>query len=133
VATDGFRLLGQALEAASASTNSFLEMGVAYVRFAVDRRAHFEVMYRPELYRPADPGVLAARAAAARLLYGSDHPDTEAVAAGVAAWAIVHGLATLWLNGNLPEQLGSDPEQLTRVVAAHLRTPGGTDRPPNGD
>jgi hypothetical protein len=33
----------------------------------------------------------------------------------------VHGIATLWLNGNLPEQLGDDPEEITRVVAKHLR------------
>jgi hypothetical protein len=31
-------------------------------------------------------------------------------------------VATLWLNGNLPPQLGDDPEEITRVVAAHLRT-----------
>ena len=45
------------------------------------------------------------------------------MAYGVAAWSIVHGLATLWLNGNLPAQLGDDPEEITRVVAAHLRPP----------
>jgi hypothetical protein len=32
----------------------------------------------------------------------------------------VHGLATLWLNGNLPAHLGSDPEALTRAVAGVL-------------
>jgi hypothetical protein len=45
------------------------------------------------------------------------------MAYGVAAWSIVHGLATLWLNGNLPAQLGDDPEEITRVVAAHLDPP----------
>jgi hypothetical protein len=41
----------------------------------------------------------------------------------VAAWSIVHGLATLWLNGNLPAELGDDPEEVARTVAAHLRAP----------
>jgi hypothetical protein len=42
------------------------------------------------------------------------------VRAGVAAWSLVHGLATLWLNHNLPPQLGDDPEQITREVAHYL-------------
>jgi hypothetical protein len=29
-------------------------------------------------------------------------------------------VATLWLGGNLPTQLGDDPEEITRIVAAHL-------------
>jgi AcrR family transcriptional regulator len=122
VAVEGYELLGERLRAAR-SQGSFLEVGVAYVRFAVDHRAHFEVMYHPQLYRSGDPAVLAARAAAARLLYGSDNPTTAEMAAGVAAWSLVHGLATLWLNGNLPERLGDDPEQITRMVATHLRPP----------
>jgi hypothetical protein len=36
----------------------------------------------------------------------------------------VHGLATLWLNGNLPEGLGNDPEEITRLVAPYLRPSG---------
>jgi hypothetical protein len=78
---------------------------------------------RVELYRSGDADVLRARAAAARLLYGSDDPSQQELEAGVAAWSLVHGLATLWLNGNLPERLGRDPEQITRMVATHLRTP----------
>jgi AcrR family transcriptional regulator len=123
VATEGYRMLGDALQAAFETHHSFLDAGIAYVRFAITHRAHFEVMYRPELYHADDTGLRDARAATARFLYGSDNPGTEQVAAGVAAWALVHGLATLWLNDNLPEQLGHDPEAITRLVAAHLRIP----------
>ena len=122
VAAEGYRLLGAELDAALQTHTSFLEVGVAYVRFAVTQRAHFETMYRPELYRPDAEEVRQARARTARILYGTDHADTKQLTTGVAAWAIVHGLATLWLGGNLPSQLGDDPEQITRVVAAHLRT-----------
>ncbi len=122
VAAEGYRLIAGALREAQETTGSFLEVGVAYVRFAVTHRAHFEVMYRPELYHRDDAELARARADAAALLYGSGVPDTESLSEGVAAWAIVHGLATLWLNGNLPPQLGDDPEQITRVVAARLRT-----------
>ena len=47
---------------------------------------------------------------------------TDDLRAAVAAWSLVHGLATLWLDGNLPPQLGDDPAQLTREVARHLFT-----------
>jgi AcrR family transcriptional regulator len=121
VAAEGYRLLTDALREALQTRGSFLEVGVAYVRFAVTHRAHFEVMYRPELYHRDDAELGRARAAAATMLYGAGELDRERVAYGVAAWSIVHGLATLWLNGNLPAQLGDDPEEITRVVAAHLR------------
>jgi hypothetical protein len=80
-------------------------------------------MYRPELYHRDDAELGRAREAAATLLYGTGEITRERMAYGVAAWSIVHGLATLWLNGNLPAQLGDDPEEITRVVAAHLDPP----------
>ena len=97
VAAEGYRLLGDDLDAVRRTQTSFLEVGVVYVRFAVEHRAHFEVMYRHELYRPDSDEVRRARARTARILYGTDHADEEQLAAGVAAWAIVHGVATLWL------------------------------------
>jgi AcrR family transcriptional regulator len=124
VAAEGFERLAATLDEAWRRTGSFLEVGVAYVRFATSHRAHFEVMFRPELYRRDDPAVARARKAARSLLYGplatgsgSDGPDPRAA---VAAWSLVHGLATLWLNGNLPPQLCDDPEQLAREVAGYL-------------
>jgi AcrR family transcriptional regulator len=123
VATDGFERLAATLHEAYQATGSFLEVGVAYVRFAVTHRAHFEVMFRPELYRTDDPGLVQAREQARALLYppAADSPDgRDDVRAAVAAWSLVHGLATLWLNHNLPPQLGDDPEQITREVARYL-------------
>jgi AcrR family transcriptional regulator len=126
VATDGFRRLAATLRETYQATGSFLEVGVAYVRFAVTHRAHFEVMFRPELYHPDDPELTQAREQARALLYP---PATQAtnppnghhdLRAGVAAWSLVHGLATLWLNHNLPSQLGDDPQQITRDVARYL-------------
>jgi AcrR family transcriptional regulator len=125
VATDGFERLAATLHEAYQATGSFLEVGVAYVRFAVTHRAHFEVMFRPELYRTDDPDLVRAREAARSLLYPpaadlANSPDGDEVRAAVAAWSLVHGLATLWLNHNLPPQLGDDPEQITREVARYL-------------
>jgi AcrR family transcriptional regulator len=126
VATDGFRRLAATLGEAYQATGSFLEVGVAYVRFAITHRAHFEVMFRPELYHPDDPELVRAREQATALLYppaaeAANTPDSGGdIRAGVAAWSLVHGLATLWLNHNLPPQLGDDPEQITRDVAHYL-------------
>jgi AcrR family transcriptional regulator len=126
VAAQGYHLLADTLTAAQQSSADFLEVGVAYVRFAVDHRAHFEVMFRPDLYHPDDPEVAAARQRAADALYGGAGsvaatgrgPDIPL--AGVAAWSLVHGFVTLWLNHALPTTLGDDPETAARAVAAIL-------------
>jgi AcrR family transcriptional regulator len=130
VAAQGYDLLADTLSAARQRSADFLEVGVAYVRFAVDHRAHFEVMFRPDLYRPDDPEVATARQRAADALYGGVRsvaatgrgPDIPL--AGVAAWSLVHGFATLWLNHALPPGLGDDPQAAARAVAALMfRTP----------
>src|SRR5579864_2690524 len=90
VAAQGYRILTEELRSARDTGSGLLEVGVAYVRFAVSHRAHFEVMYRPELYRRDDAEVREARAAAAVLLYGTASPDVGQVAArggGVVAGA----------------------------------------------
>jgi AcrR family transcriptional regulator len=120
VATEGYRILGEALASAQ-QRGSFLEVGVAYVEFALTHPAHFDVMYQPGLYDVDDPELQEAKASTATLLYGAADADAEQVAAGVAAWSIVHGLATLWRNGNVPPALGDDPLEVTRLVARHLR------------
>jgi AcrR family transcriptional regulator len=120
LATEGYRMLGEILADVNRTTGSFSEVGIAYVRFATEHRAHFEVMYRPELYRSDDANLIEAKRRSAAVLYGSQDPDVSQLTAGAAAWAFVHGMATLWLNGNLPTQLGTNPEDITRLVGARV-------------
>jgi AcrR family transcriptional regulator len=126
VAADGFGLLAAELRAAYESTGSFLEVGVAYVRFATRHPAHFQVMFRPELYRRDDPELAAAREQARAMLYGpvaertGERADANVLAAGVAAWSLAHGLATLLLNGALPRPLADDPEAAARRILTYL-------------
>ena len=122
LATEGYALLGDELRRAWERTHSFLEVGVAYVGFAVAHRAHFEVMYRPELHRVDDPALEAARDATASLLYGSAETAGAAssLEAGLAGWSLMHGVAWLWLNRALPDQLGDDPEQIARTLGNYL-------------
>ena len=124
VATEGYRLVRQALIDAAEKTGDFREVGVAYVTFARTHRAHFDVMYRPELYHADDPVLTEAREAASATLYG---PATELTGeaasgalAGVAAWSLMHGFATLWLNGNLDHIVQGDPEDAARAVTRFL-------------
>ena len=113
VAADGFNRLADELEEAA----DFLEVGVAYVRFAVSHEAHFGVMFRPELHRLDDPALVEAKARAAARLY----PAAGSVEAGVAAWSMVHGFATLWIDGALPPGLPADAEVAVRRIARRLR------------
>ena len=122
IAVEGYRQLGDALDAARRD-GTFLDVGVAYVEFAVDHRAYFAVMFRPELLHRDDDELLRARARTAELLYGTSSPTDADLVDGVAAWSIVHGLATLWLDGNVPSRLGSDPAAVARTVAARLHAP----------
>ena len=126
VAAEGYQLLADALTAAHQTTGDFVEVGVAYVRFAIEHKAHFEVMFRPELYHTDDPAVRTAQERAAQMLYGgvSSLPDGQSgpdlLLAGAAAWSLVHGFATLWLNNALPPRLRADPDDAARSIARLL-------------
>lgn len=114
LAVQGYELFTLALSHARDAAGSdpmerFAATGRAYVLFAASHRAHFEVMFRPELVRAGDPSLAQAAAAAYGVLTGV---IAEAQASGYAAgmdpevlattaWSTAHGLATLWLAGNL--------------------------------
>jgi AcrR family transcriptional regulator len=106
VAAEGFDLLAARLEAArgDAGEEGFLAVGLAYVAFAVDHPAHFHVMFDPSLYRADDPAVATGRARSGTALYGTagEHaPRSSSADMGLAGWCLMHGVATLWLSGNL--------------------------------
>jgi len=83
-------------------------------------------MFRPELLHDDDPELVAARdvagnelrSGARRAAHGRDDPDLP-----LAGWALVHGLATLWLAGNLPAATIDDAVALFRRTARLLTPP----------
>ena len=104
LATEGYELLGEALE--TAAPLGFAEVGAAYVLFAVGHPGHFAVMHAPDLVHREDKALAAAAARTNRQLVqgvADAAPGTrEQVAVkAAAAWAMVHGLATLALSGAL--------------------------------
>ncbi len=127
VATEGYELLAAALSGAWQRTRDFREVGVAYVRFAVEHPGHFEVMFSPEVLDGDDPGLQAASDASGRLLYGPMAGElgagADVVRPAVAAWSLAHGLAALWRNRALPSSLGADIEVEARAVLGYLFTP----------
>jgi hypothetical protein len=96
------------------------------VDFAVTQPAHFQVMYEPSLYRADDSAVAAGRVRAGDALYGAAGeyaPLASSADLGLAGWCLMHGLATLWLSGNLARARGTggrpsdDPVELARRLA----------------
>ncbi|MFE6978435.1 TetR/AcrR family transcriptional regulator [Streptomyces sp. NPDC057682] len=119
VAAEGYTLFADAL----AEAPDLRERGVRYVRFAAEHPAHFQVMFRPDLYRTDDPHLLAAKdRATAELRAGvsalpAPTPE-DARLTGIAAWSLAHGFATLLLSGNLDAAVGdTDAEAVFRRVA----------------
>ncbi|MEU7073700.1 TetR/AcrR family transcriptional regulator [Streptomyces narbonensis] len=122
IATEGYDLLAAAL----AGTPELRERGVRYVRFATEHPAHFQVMFQPDLLRADDPELLAAKErASAELRAGvAGLPDVpDARTAGIAAWSLAHGFATLLLTGNIEAALGDrEPEGYFRSLTGLLFT-----------
>jgi len=125
LATQGYALFGEALRAGSARAGDQPQLrlswvGWAYVMFAAENRAYFEIMFRPELLHFEDPELARTTAeayveltASVELAWPDATPEEREMHA-IRSWAEVHGLATLWLHGNLPQH--GDAAALESVV-----------------
>lgn len=126
LAAEGFQLLADHLTEEFERTGSFLDVGVAYVQFAVEHRAYTQVMFRPELYDASRADLVQARAAATEALtQGIEALPPEQVGpdpgiAAIAAWSLVHGFADLWLGGALGTKTDGDLADQARAVARFL-------------
>lgn len=115
IAIEGF----EQLTAVTAATGGDLvEGGLAYIRWALDHPAHYEVMFRPELLHDDDPHLAAAREAGSAVLFDAVRrfgaPEADAALGVIAAWSWAHGFIGLWAAGNIA---GGDPIALARAVA----------------
>ncbi len=100
--------------------------GQGYVLFAAENAACFEVMFHPKLLRNDDPALVTARNNASSVLQeaisavqstGKRKGKQQTLAFDVLtlhAWSVAHGLASLWLAGNItPEMWGDTIEELS--------------------
>lgn len=111
LAVQGFGDLAHALQQ---HREKLSEMGVVYVRWALDRPGHYAVMWQPRLLDDDDEPLRSAREELWRLLAGAVESDVDAYA----AFAVVHGLASIWLSGALP--IAPEPEAMAREVTRRL-------------
>ena len=133
VATEGFRTLRLQLVAAWDESGrgraGFETMGVAYIRFAVANPSHYRVMFggfvdpepacEPELATEAAGAFQALVDALAALQRdGSARGDDTALMARF-VWAVVHGVAMLGIDGQLPQPGGV--EELAAYARDRLR------------
>lgn len=123
----------KALEAKHATPAAALNaLGVAYVEFARDHPAHFEVMFQRNLLSSPELAKAAAKCFEQLLATVSalspkrgntaSRGDRELVALG--AWAMVHGLATLHVQGLLPGGENADIGQITARILSAMHTLG---------
>ncbi len=131
LAAQGHRVLADAL--IDARPRGMVALGDAYISFAQEHRPWFEVMFRPELLDPDDSELRDAASSSFGQLRASAGSRGDEVAYG--AWALVHGMAVLWLDGNLPAASLDEAQALFRRAARALARParpvGG--RTPNRD
>lgn len=135
VATDGFLALSLAMRrsaeaAPKTPADQLIALGRAYVEQAVNDPGAFRVMFRPMLLHLEDPAFKqAASDARAALQSGIEQlrrPDEETPELqkkrAVLAWAAVHGLAFLLLDGPLAREFADPAEEIAGPLAQEILT-----------
>jgi AcrR family transcriptional regulator len=134
VATEGFRTLREQLVRAweegggGRGPAAFQAMGVAYVQFAVASPAHYRVMFGgfvdtqapdPELAAEGEGAFQALVDAVVALRHaGVVRDDDTVLLVSRFVWAVVHGVAMLAIDGQLPEP--GSVEELMRYALERL-------------
>ena len=128
IAGEGFAKLGQSFQraiarAASESAKALEAIGRAYVGFALRHPAYFQVMFRadavpldryPEVRKLENEAFGKLVEAIGKVF--ADQPSAIRLNISIACWAMVHGLATLILEGTLARKVGI-PRARQRQVA----------------
>jgi AcrR family transcriptional regulator len=128
VAAVGYRDLAEQLAAAypSPSTPEQLAgVAIAYVQFALDRPALFRIMFGEPCDRDNDERVAATAAVSLYLreIVARAFPDADAESMATAIWALVHGLAFLYLDGKLDAPTASAvADRVSATIEAVLGT-----------
>jgi AcrR family transcriptional regulator len=120
VAAVGYRELAEQLAAAHPSPSTADDFGaiaVAYVQFALQRPALFRVMFAEPCDTDNSERVAATNAISEYVsaIVRQSFPGFDTEALSTAAWALVHGLAFLHLDGKLD---ASAPDVVSNRVRA---------------
>ena len=126
VAALGYRELAERLAAAHPSPSTpeqLANVAIAYVQFALERPALFRIMFGEPCDRDNDERVAATAAVSAyvRSIAQRTFPQADAEALSTAIWALVHGLAFLYLDGKLDTPTSSAvADRITAAIQALL-------------
>src|ERR1700736_6497749 len=106
VAAVGYRELAERLTAAHPSPSTpeqLASVAIAYVQFALERPALFRIMFGEPCDRDNDERVAATETVSlyVRAIVERTFPQADTDAMATAIWALVHGLAFLYLDGKL--------------------------------
>jgi AcrR family transcriptional regulator len=119
LAAQGFAMLGEALKNRSGKA-----MGAAYVQFARAHPERFRLMFGGSLPMDSHPALREAAERAFRPVVDSFRPhasEQQAQVAAAAAWALVHGLSHLLLDGHFlkaKSEAGGDEAFVRQVLEA---------------
>lgn len=135
LSTEGFRLLATELttarHTAPGPVTALTAIGEAYVRFAIRHPGYFRLMFRPELSQPEKhPDTRVAGEAAfgvltdavADCVTAGDLEAERAETVAVTVWALGHGMASLWLDGQLDKRSAMFGTTATELVDSVLGT-----------
>ena len=108
VAAEGFRELAAAMETSATGSDPLGGVSLAYVEFALQKRGLFRLMFGPVLvqrakYPELDEAARAVFGLLQRVAVSADERPREDNSAGMAAWGLVHGLSSLFIDGLVPE------------------------------
>lgn len=123
LAVTGFQRFTARMEAVAASEpeNPLAAMGKTYVVFALQNPNLFRLMFSPQLKKAARPGLaMAADAAFDTLRRVVSDGSPEGRIKALSAWAKVHGLAVLLLDGQIAIRAGEDTEALIAEIISSL-------------
>ncbi len=126
---DGLRDALRAVDDAAPAGQALVEQAVAYVRYALENPALFRLMFGPKRVGTHPELMAAGEAAYAALAarVAAEAPaDADRDALALGCWSMVHGLASLFLDGRISDKTGALSDDVTRGVAAAM-----LERPPS--
>ncbi|MFP4430833.1 MAG: TetR/AcrR family transcriptional regulator [Spirochaetota bacterium] len=145
VASEGFRRLGEYFQKSLSGVVSadpaerVRLLGHAYIDFALAHRAHYRVMFGPDLMgmKIDDPEFTAVASGAFGFLHDTmreiypDFDETDPAAspdddgmnsltAALSAWSTVHGIVMLWIDGTLRCQFEDWTDDTYRAIGRSI-------------
>ena len=128
VAAEGFRELSAAMRAAGDVRDPLIAVGLAYVEFALQKRGLFRLMFGPLLaergkYPTLNESVNEAFGFLQQVVTGAEDRPHEDDPSTMAAWGLVHGLSTLFIDGLVPESQARNMAEQILVRSGAPKSP----------